>query len=395
MEYTPRTAKEPTVVCNSAEGAELGISTAKCASGGIPTRWEAQDHVAQLWPGSRASNCCRTMTSSTVEVDYQPVTESATFAGVQTCGSVWACPVCASKISEKRRIELRQGLDYWLAQGNSVMMLTFTVRHNKGDSLRDLVDGIKKARKRMRSGRKAQAWSRRYGFAGSVRALEVTHGANGWHPHVHEIYFFEGDLPEEVLRLAADELRTAWSEAVAGVGLRDVNEHGTRYSAADLTAADYVAKFGHERSWGADSELCKAVRKSGRGKGRTPSQLLADSLEGDARAGFLWVEYACIMRGDRQLFWSKGLRSLLNLGVEKSDEELANEREQHAVEVLTLSRPEWQFICRQGLRGELLELVRSRAGDETALLAWLTLRVVFPLLQKVANGEGGIQTSTA
>ena len=32
----------------------------------------------------------------------------------------------------------------------------------------------------------------RQGFKGLIRSLEVTHGANGWHPHTHELWFLKG-----------------------------------------------------------------------------------------------------------------------------------------------------------------------------------------------------------
>lgn len=33
--------------------------------------------------------------------------------------------------------------------------------------------------------------------AGLIRALELTHGANGWHSHTHELWFFDANSSVE------------------------------------------------------------------------------------------------------------------------------------------------------------------------------------------------------
>lgn len=57
------------------------------------------------------------------------------FNGLQVCGLLWTCPVCSSKISEKRKNELTTIIDQWIIQKHDVYMLTFTIPHKRTDDL--------------------------------------------------------------------------------------------------------------------------------------------------------------------------------------------------------------------------------------------------------------------
>ena len=107
--------------------------------------------------------------------------------GLQTCGSVWTCPVCAAKIAERRRVELLDAMEMHKAQGGAVSLLTLTTPHQRGDNLAVLLAQQGKALVGFLKDRAVVAVFAEMGWIGQVRALEVTHGRrsdrnNGWHP---------------------------------------------------------------------------------------------------------------------------------------------------------------------------------------------------------------------
>ena len=354
-----------------AEGA-LG-NTAKFVSAGLPEcskagRWRLQTVAAELLPAERVAHCCRTPHGQAVHILHTP--GAAHYGGLQTCGSVWACPVCAAKVTERRRQELGAAIQAWEAQGGCVLMATYTLRHRAEDTLAWLLAGLLAARKRLRTGRAAQAFDRRYGVVGSVRALEVTWSErNGWHPHVHELLFVEGSLSLEAREALQADLQARWSVAVDQAGLRAVNEHGCRVQLGAWSAAEYVAKFGVERSWGSAEELTKQACKRGKVGSLGPQGLLVACLGGDAEAGARYVEYAKTLKGSHQLRWSPGLRDRLGLAAAKSDRELAEEPEETAVLLCSLSLGEWRAVVAQDLRAELLAVAsQGRVSLVTELL---------------------------
>lgn len=326
-------------------------------------RFAAQNGARDLMPGERVSKCCRVRIADNVRVVRHPIHGRASYRDVMRCGSVFMCPVCAPKITERRRTELRSGVERAEEKGGSVALVTWTFRHADGDSLGVALDRLQAARKHLRRSKGWRELVRRYGIVGTVRALEPTHGRNGWHPHVHELVVFSGAAPLPVqVQL---ELLRLWQASCRKVGLGDPNGHGVQYDRADLSVAEYVAKFGKDRDWGAESEVAKGVSKRGRRGSRTPVQLLEDAtFYGDDRAGALWQQYARAFKGRRQLAWSPGLREYLGLGVEQTDEEIAEAATAEEEAFAVLYAEAWNRVLGNDARAELLELAGT--GDAEA-----------------------------
>jgi len=310
--------------------------------------------------------------SGTVQLLHVPRHQVGAYRGLQHCGQVWACPICSAKISERRRQELGGGIETWQERGHKVLLVTYTIQHRAAHSLKSTLEGLLKARKGLLSGEAAKRFNRRHGVVGRVRALEVTHGRNGWHPHIHELIFVTGDTNRAEL---VTELRRKWAARIEASCGRTVSDYGVDVQFADMNVADYVAKFGYERTWGPEHELTKSASKTGKLKNRGPIGLLSDAFNGDEKSGRLWAEYALTFKGKRQLTWSDGLRELLGLSTEKTDEEVAEELREEAVWMDELSKPEWQCVLGNDARAELL-LVLGR-GSIAELREWLnTLGIV-------------------
>lgn len=291
-------------------------------SEGRTDRFRWQRHAAKLLRGQGRVGLCRwSVVSKTEGVDMVSTSypgikgDRVHFEGLQTCGSVWACPCCSARISETRRDEMNKLLGWARGQGHRVMMLTLTARHGRDDDLEDLLERMKDAKRRWARHRAYRGIKLR--MIGSVTATEVTGGGvHGWHPHFHVIVIMDS---EEDL----SPLRDAWLASLRGAGL-DGTGSGWDIRSGDETGR-YVAK------WGAAEELTLSARKKGRG-GRTPAQLLAASCdEGDKLAGRLWSEYAEVFHGRRQLVWSRGLKVMAGVG-EVDDQEAAQDQEQEGQE---------------------------------------------------------------
>ena len=65
-------------------------------------RYAMQSVAKDLLPNERVKICLRHVAGDNVEVRKHLKTEKAFYSGLMVCGSVWMCPVCASKISERR-----------------------------------------------------------------------------------------------------------------------------------------------------------------------------------------------------------------------------------------------------------------------------------------------------
>ena len=313
------------------------------------SRYDLQDVARRLLPGQRVANCMRARVSkgdgaggfSGVQV-LRSESGGCHFGGLQVCGSVWTCPVCAIKISEHRRVELVDGVTSWRSSGGVVSLLTLTAPHWEGSDLVQLLAAQALALKRFWADRHVVRVFRSLGVVGRVRAMEVTHGANGWHPHYHILIFAAASGRLEDVALLSER----WAHCcVLGDLGRPSLAHGLRLHDGTYAAA-YATK------WGIEHELTKGHLKHSRG-GKSPFDLLRSSQVGDLDAGRLYQVYASAFKGRRQLFWTRGLRSLLGLGVEL-DDQAAAELAAPAELVGSLTLDQWRYFVRLGLRGALL-----------------------------------------
>lgn len=314
---------------------------------------------------ARTAKCMHVRRSSTVSVHKSIRHQSAFYSGLITCGSVWACPICAAKIQERRRLELARAIDWAWNNGYQPIMVTLTAPHRRDQSLTALRDMQQAALADLRSGRGGKSMREKLGHEGLIRSLEVTNGVNGWHLHVHEMWFVRKDVDARAARVI---IRKRWLRSCLKAGLITLDRGSKRSILSQLrpffrhsvdvkgncSASDYLAKMDSPSHWGADREMAKASSKQGKKSGLHPFGLLAEAAKGCTRSGRLFVEYAIAMKGKAQLFWSRGLKD--RVGVDEiTDEELAEKSEDDAILLGELDRKQWELILRSKARAQLLD----------------------------------------
>jgi hypothetical protein len=304
--------------------------------------------------------------ASHVEVQHVAATGSAHFKGLETCGSVWVCPVCAAKITERRRKQLQRIVNKHIELGGSVYMTTYTISHHKYDDLEDLLRRFQNARRRSKQGRVAVDLREEFQVFGTVSVLEVTWSPdNGWHPHCHELVFCM--LPKLDEDGFERTMRASWERAAAHEGL-SMNRHGFELQRTFGAVADYIAKFGREpakgdNAWGIESEMTKGHLKKGRtDQHYTPFALLQAIADGRDDLKPVFAEYARCFKGRKQMTSSPGLFRFYD-EMEKSDEELVAEQEEEATTLVLLDGKQWAAVVGNDIRAELLEVARSGSVD--------------------------------
>lgn len=329
-------------------------------------RYALKSVVNRLLPTSRTSKCMRwRVPKQELQIHKSNVHGRAFYSGLQVCASVWACPVCAAKISERRRADLVEAITTAKAQGLSVYLLTLTVPHGLGDDVRQVLDSMLAAWRKCTTSRAGSNVKKLIGLVGTVRALEVTHGANGFHPHLHVLLFLDGQLSPAAVQEA---WRPLWQQACQRAGLPKPSDlHGCRVDDGSHAAA-YASK------WGLESEMTKGHTKKGKQGGRTPWDLLREVLSAGsdaAKCSALFRVYAEAFKGRRQLYWSNGLRALLELSQEATDEEIAAAQEDSSRVLAALTTEEWQAILATKSEAIVLNFAEDHPEALPVLLASL------------------------
>ena len=315
-------------------------------------RYACQSVARMAVPNERVATCLRYKLGSEVAVWKHKETKKAFYNGLMVCGSVWACPVCAAKIAEKRRLELQQAFNVHKEKGGFIALLTLTFSHKKTDKLKDTLKKFTNATNKMFSGRAYQDIRLIMNIIGRVRVFEVTYGQNGFHPHVHIAIFYENETDLDKMKKRMYEL---WSKACEKVGLTSTKKYGLDLQSGEH-AQEYLSKHG---TWSLEQEMSKAHIKVAKNESMTPFDFLRNYLiSEDVKYLKLFKEYLECFKGKRQIQWSQGLKQLFNI-TDKSDDELATEKIEEADIVGMLSAEEWKIILKEDLRAQLLNYVEQ------------------------------------
>lgn len=346
----------------------------------IEERYFYQSMARGLLPRNRIRHCHRhrAFGRRTVDILRSEDGKRATFSGLQSCCSVWDCKVCAWRISEIRREELTHATNRWIKSGNSILMATYTIQHRLNTRLRNQIMQLKDARRKFKGGEGWKAIKRDYAIRGSIAATEVTFGINGWHTHIHELLFLEGErLTDDNFTALTNRLRHRWQAKLQTVGANADFTHGVDLQNSDAYVSEYIAKFGHEpktETWGMNREITKAATRKTSKHGITPRGFLILYSEGIQEAGLLFREYSRYFKGIKQLVWSKGLSDLLGMDEIRDDAKLQKELGQDQYHSFaSIEPPLWRAIIEidnyTQIRPKLLKI--AKIGDTEALKNYL------------------------
>jgi hypothetical protein len=286
--------------------------------GDLPSPVPSKIRVARLhdalrkYSTGRTKHCRRKRIAPSVQIQRTP-DGAIKMQGVCTCGSPWGCPSCAVKIYTERSAQVTSAATQWRDSGGFLYLMTNTLRHAWDDDLRVLRTHLSKATSRMWQGRAGQSLMARIQKKHHIRSIEVTHGENGYHPHVHMLLFMDRELQDSDKQEFADR----WKQSVdLELGSRYVpdDEHGTTIDESHRT--DYITKLG--------LEVAAITTKLAKNGNRMMWTVAADAADGDKQSGAIWARYVRDMFGCRQLFWSKGAKR--EFGIKQvSDADIAAE----------------------------------------------------------------------
>lgn len=310
---------------------------------------------------------------------------AASLSGLQTCGSVWACPVCAPRIASERGKEVQQALD-WAKENDLIpVMMTLTARHTGEMSLDHIKTRFKAA---WRFFTKARAWRRfraDFGVEHTITAREILYAwqsGNGWHYHMHTLLFIRRDAMREAIETDMQaELRPDWLAALARHELEAIGEYGLNVSAHGDVPGKYLAKLGlnpEQPVTDARYEISGAGNKQGR-QGVNVWTLLERSQRRDS-AGTLtpgaklaekcYLEYVVSMQGDDWITWSRGFKALVGMD-EQPDEQLAETDDDPAAnDWLHLDAEQWQPVAKSRDYAGLLS-VAAETRSKAAVMAFI------------------------
>lgn len=328
-------------------------------------RYMLQNEARRLLPYKHRTRVCQRLVArgkDSVDVMVDPVKHTALYRNLIVCGMPWCCPVCAARITEYRRIEVAQAVSDLSARA---VLVTYTFQHSASERLIDVRQALQDAYSFMWSGRWVGEFEEKWGYVGAIKAMEVTYGKNGFHPHYHCLMFMNTDASvTELENDLQNELRQRWEASLYKFNRFAKWEFGIDLKVAYGNVAEYVEKMGYEPlddyDWNISHEVAKGSAKMGRLHGYTPNAMLLEVFRGNFVYERIWQEYRAGTVGCRALRWSPGLRELAGLPEkEKGEKEMAEVLPDNYQLFMSFTRTMWEVILDKGLVANVLQIART------------------------------------
>ncbi|MBR0061778.1 MAG: hypothetical protein IJP68_09915 [Selenomonadaceae bacterium] len=279
------------------------------------------------------------------------------FYGIARCHSAWACPYCTARVMAEKSKEIAAAIDVLATEHNqSAMMITLTFPHLWKMSCAESFTILKKAwRMFIKPANKGRhkinhyitvkgekksyvCGDNIYGKFRSelriihhIRAYEFTWGQNGWHPHIHALFW----APNETFDKATDyeaELNARWLHCVEIQAKKYWGDQNPSALADELNArADELFRSGNRdkhpgltiskdlngkarritssayiSGWSGNTELTRTDLKKASAGHYTIHQIIDNAVKAETREESdkwlkLFTEYALATKGSRRV----------------------------------------------------------------------------------------------
>ena len=253
------------------------------------------------------------------------------YFGHTSCHSAWACPRCTAKVMAEKGSNIACLIDALAKWKNQYcFMATYTLPHTKYMTCEQAFTIIKKTWRLFTRGTKRKLYStfrHTLNIKYCIRVYEFTYGENGWHPHLHVLYwtdkknFYNGKIMGFAERLvesfwcsatytAKKILGNEYTESVYAEWKKyPKTGHRVVYISTDANGNPVIQKSSRYISgWSGDKELTKEEQKKASEGHLTPYQIILKTEEDPENADKwldLYTEYAKATFKSRRVEFTK------------------------------------------------------------------------------------------
>lgn len=328
---------------------------------------------AGLILGNRAAKCGRLAIfkdqASNIGI-FKKNNDHFFYSGLETCGSVWTCPVCALKITYDRAKKVAKMLkNIQDMQIYSIGFLTLTIKHEFRTKLSHSKTLILKAYRKITKSRKYLRLCSIFNIKGNIRALEIKYSIKtGWHPHLHILYV--GTCNKNDLEL--------FGNAIIDLFLKETGEKAGRQGQKYLPILNIKGIKEYLTKWKAADEICKGHTKTkSKAESFTPFEMLdfirKNKHENDQKARVKefkakFLEFYQQTKGTKQLTISENLEKFnFDLDFNKTDEEISREKQKDVVEVIKIDHSLFRKITKNNIQSDILNIIQYEPKENLIL----------------------------
>jgi len=276
------------------------------------------------------------------------------YKGLASCSMIWRCPICSFKILKGRAKEIYGITSRHLRTKKTNGFVTITIKHNRKDSLESTLNKVTNSYRKFQNLKFFRKLKKSGIYLGQIKSLELTHTyKNGWHPHLHIIYFWNTKDKNEV-EIIQNQIINQWSNYIKG----SIKAQNQSIVSTEKQITEYVTK------WDIIQELTNDFAK--KSHGFKPMQLLAmqvtkellynhtNQKKSDNHIKALWLEYIEATKGKHRIHISRNLNKIYKVE-KKTDEQLTKEINIEDL-IISFCQHTWKIITQNELEPHLINI---------------------------------------
>jgi hypothetical protein len=306
---------------------------------------------------------------------------SVRFGGVMQCRNPRICFHCSPWLARERAAIVDAVCQGHERGGGCTPMLTLTIPHALGDDYPTAWRAVGEAVTALLAHSAFRDVKKAYDVTGHIRALETTHGPNGFHPHAHVLLMFGKRPPDSEIARLRELFYRLWVGAVESTGLPGIpsREHGVDFRIFEgELRGQYIAKLSR------GLELAVGETKVGDKDGyRTMAQVAAAMHDGDAPSSRVWYAYSRGQAWQRMLTFSRGLKRKYADDIELALAALIADPELERVEEFSVHVQQWYRFVKPSPVMLVMVIEAAKTDGEAGV------RGLFALAESMARDHPG------
>jgi len=282
---------------------------------------------------------------------------SVYLSNVQKCGMVWLCPVCLIKLNKHKLEWLKQTLEHHSKERRKMSFNTLTIQHKRYSRLEHTMEQLQSIYRAVYKNRKLQSLKKEHQIEW-IYTMEITYGANGWHPHFHFVVVSKAD--DSSIKEYNNLFKLLYKKEIEKRGL--LYKEGVTIDIKGISNDKDISNYMTKQN--AVYEITSNQNKTSYKASKNYLELVSDYIDNGVDHTNILLEYSDATHRKRQHQTSRGfvpkdIKKMQN----KTDQEILRDDKVDYI-IGTLTTAQMKFIIKNDYEDLFLQMIQEKPLNE-------------------------------
>tara|TARA_B110000046_G_C12962156_1_gene385031 strand:+ start:84 stop:1334 length:1251 start_codon:yes stop_codon:yes gene_type:complete len=276
---------------------------------------------------------------------------------LQKCASVWLCPVCLIKLNKHKLEWLKQTLEHHSESKRKMSFNTLTIQHKRYSRLEDTMEQLQSLYRAVYKNRKLQSLKKEHQIEW-IYTMEITYGANGWHPHFHFAVVSKAD--NSSIKEFNNLFKSLYKKEIEKRGL--LYKEGVTIDIKGISNDKDIANYMTKQN--AVYEITSNQNKTSYKASKNYLELVSDYIDNGVDHTKILLEYSDATQNKRQHQTSRGFAPKhLKKMTDKTEQEILRDDKIDYI-IGTLTTAQMKFIIKNDYEDLFFAMIQEKPLNE-------------------------------